>query len=84
MLQIHSDGGFDGARAAAGIVLVSFDYIDCKLVPTAEGYKGVYIEHARSAFQAELLAADIAVSTALDIGKLIPIVHDQPKRVRLF
>ena len=68
-IQIHSDGGYNGKVGAAGAVLVRFGFEDGGWVPTVLGYQGEYLPDARSAFQAEVLAAKLAISIALELGQ---------------
>jgi len=68
-IQIHSDGGYNGKAGAAGVVIVRFKLKDGEWIPSALGYRGVYIPDARSAFQAELIAAKLAISIAQELGR---------------
>ena len=69
-MQIFSDGGFNGTSGAAAFVVVLAD-------PSAAnkrclgGHRGIWIPEALSAFQAELIAADIAVELAREIATLL-------------
>ena len=83
-LQVHSDGGFDGQYGASAAVLVCLTCIDGVWVPAVEGYRGVFLESARSAFHAELVAADMAIELANAIGEEVARLrrHSKVKRVR--
>ena len=48
-LQIHSDGGYDGERGAAAILVVCYSLDSKAWEPEAVGYKGLFMETARSA-----------------------------------
>ena len=69
MLQIYSDGGFDGVCGAASVVLVFNTFEGGVWHASTGGYRGVYISSARSAFQAELIGADAAISFAIELGR---------------
>ena len=68
-LQLHSDGGFDGARGSAAVVVVLFSRVRDEWAPSVLGYRGTYVPEARSAFHAEIVAAEMAICTALEIGQ---------------
>ena len=69
MLQVYSDGGFDGVCGAASFVLVFNTFEGGVWHASTGGYRGVYISNARSAYQAELIGADAAISFAIELGR---------------
>ena len=70
-LQIHSDGGYNGIRGAAAAVFIVYVHKDSAWCPEVFGYCGMLIDPARSAFHAELVAADLAICKALEIGSTL-------------
>ena len=68
-IQIHSDGGYIGKVGAAGVVIVRFALETDTWIPTALGFHGEYLPEGWSAFHAELQAAKIMISIALEIGR---------------
>jgi hypothetical protein len=70
MLQIYSDGGFDGERGSASFVVVCNAFEDGSWHSSVCGYRGILINGARSSFQAEMVGADAAISVAIDIGRM--------------
>ena len=68
-LQIHSDGGYKENTGAAAVVFLTFALNDGMWTASVLGYFGVLITNAKSVFQAELLAADMAIIKALEIGE---------------
>ena len=83
-IQIYSDGGFDGVRGAAGVVPICYQCIRGEWVPVAEGYRGLFMKTARSAFHAELVAADAAIQLAFELGQLCPSFRKSIKRARFY
>ena len=70
-LQIHSDGGYRNGCGAAAAVVLTYALLDGLRTPSVVGYWGAYIGEAKSAFHTELIAADVAIRKALEIGKLV-------------
>ena len=83
MLQIHSDGGYDGTSGSAAVVPICFFHRDGFWEPCAQGYQGFFLKSAHSAFHAELVGADAAIIMGLDIGQRISAMP-RAKRVRFY
>lgn len=83
MLQIHSDGGYNGTTGSAAVVPICFCHQDGLWVPFAQGYQGIFLKTAQSAFHAELVGADAAIHMALDIGQKV-LSMPRRKRVRFY
>lgn len=87
-LQFFCDGGFDGSRyGSMAFVLVGFKKIDSCWKRCILGYQGVLVEGARSAFQCELGALDLATEAASRLESWVTrrdAITDAPvKRARL-
>jgi hypothetical protein len=71
VLQLFSDGGFTGACGAASFVVVCSAYEDGELKAFNCGYRGAFMSIAVSSFQAELVAAEMAISFSMVLGKTL-------------
>ena len=70
VLQLFSDDGYDGASGAASFVVVCSEYKHGSWHTAICWYKGIYMQEAHSSFQAELIAADAAITFAFDLGHI--------------
>ena len=68
VLQLYSDAGFDGTNGAASLVVICSEPVDNTWNATVCDYRGILTRDGRSAFQAELIAADAAISYSLKIA----------------
>ncbi len=59
-MQIFSDGGYCDGAGASGFVVVSIGRRP-PFERVLEGYRGVFLHEAVSAFQTEMVAAELAV-----------------------
>ena len=67
-MQLYSDGGFKAGRGASAFVVVLSRYSGSQWVAELAGYKGVFMTDAGSAFQAEVVAADMAIEFARELA----------------
>ena len=70
-MQLYSDGGFNGVNGACGFVAVVNVWDSNVWEAKLAGCRGTYLQDARSAFEAEVIAADMAVAFADDVSKLL-------------
>ena len=60
-LQVFSDGGLAQGLGAAAFVVTAVHHVNSSFEYSVLGARGILLRNARSAFQAEVLALDIAI-----------------------
>ena len=82
-LQVFSDGGFVQGRGAAAFVVTSVHCVGDELVQESLGARGVWMQGAVSAFQAEVIALDLATDFVASLQILLAVLGaHQSKRER--
>ena len=67
-LQIHCDGGFrEGIGAAAFVPHIVEPSLASENALTRAGYVGIYLDVCHSAFHAEIVALDAAITFVLEL-----------------
>jgi hypothetical protein len=69
VLQLYSDGGFNGTNGAAAFVVVCSEWEGGSWQARVCGYRGTYMNETVSSFQAELVAAEAAITFSLVLGQ---------------
>ena len=72
-LQLFSDGGFNAGIGASGFVVVLHHWDEARerWCATLAGCRGIRLRQAHSAFQAEVVAAEMAINFAVELGDFL-------------